>query len=121
MVRTAAFDYALPPALIAQAPVTPRDSSRLLMVHRESAARRFEHRRFTDIGDYLQAGDLLVANDTRVLPGRLWAQRPSGGGVELLLLRPVREGWWEASGPPSAAVARRHHPHDGRAAGPDGR
>lgn len=101
MVRTAAFDYALPPALIAQAPVTPRDSSRLLVVHRESTARRFEHRRFADIGDYLQAGDLLVANDTRVLPGRLWAQRPSGGGVELLLLRPVREGWWEALARPA--------------------
>ncbi len=100
-MRTAAFDYALPPALIAQAPVTPRDSSRLLVVHRESAARRFEHRRFTDIGDYLQAGDLLVANDTRVLPGRLWAQRPSGGGVELLLLRPVRAGWWEALARPA--------------------
>ncbi len=100
-MRTAAFDYALPPALIAQAPVTPRDSSRLLVVHRESTARRFEHRRFTDIGDYLQAGDLLVANDTRVLPGRLWAQRPSGGGVELLLLRPVRDGWWEALARPA--------------------
>ncbi len=100
-MRTAAFDYALPPALIAQAPVTPRDSSRLLVVHRENADRRFEHRRFTDIGDYLQAGDLLVANDTRVLPGRLWAQRPSGGGVELLLLRPVREGWWEALARPA--------------------
>ena len=100
-MRTAAFDYALPPALIAQAPVTPRDSSRLLVVHRESTARRFEHRRFTDLGEYLQAGDLLVANDTRVLPGRLWAQRPSGGGVELLLLRPVREGWWEALARPA--------------------
>ena len=100
-MRTAAFDYALPPALIAQAPVTPRDSSRLLVVHRERAARRFEHRRFTDIGEYLQAGDLLVANDTRVLPGRLWAQRPSGGGVELLLLRPMREGWWEALARPA--------------------
>lgn len=100
-MRTAAFDYALPPALIAQAPVTPRDSSRLLVVHRENADRRFEHRRFTDIGDYLRAGDLLVANDTRVLPGRLWAQRPSGGGVELLLLRPVREGWWEALARPA--------------------
>ena len=100
-MRTAAFDYALPPALIAQAPVTPRDSSRLLVIHRESTARRFEHRRFTDLGEYLQAGDLLVANDTRVLPGRLWAQRPSGGGVELLLLRPVREGWWEALARPA--------------------
>ena len=105
-MRTAAFDYALPPALIAQAPVTPRDSSRLLVVHRERAARRFEHRRFTDIGEYLQAGDLLVANDTRVLPGRLWAQRPSGGGVELLLLRPMREGWWEALARPARGCAR---------------
>ena len=101
MTRTAALDYVLPPALIAQEPVNPRDSSRLLVVHRESTTRRFEHRRFTDIGDYLQAGDLLVANDTRVLPGRLWAQRPSGGGVELLLLRPVREGWWEALARPA--------------------
>ena len=100
-MHTAAFDYALPPALIAQEPVTPRDSSRLLVVHRRNAARRFEHRRFADIGDYLQAGDLLVANDTRVIPGRLWAQRPGGGGVELLLLRPMREGWWEALARPA--------------------
>ncbi|MAG36635.1 MAG: tRNA preQ1(34) S-adenosylmethionine ribosyltransferase-isomerase QueA [Dehalococcoidia bacterium] len=100
-MRTAALDYALPPALIAQEPVTPRDSSRLLVVHRKSAEHRFEHRHFADIGDYLQAGDLLVANDTRVIPARLWAQRPGGAGVELLLLRPVGEGWWEALARPA--------------------
>ena len=63
------FDYALPPELIAQTPVEPRDSSRLLVAHRATGA--LEHRVFAAIGDYLRSGDLLVANQSRVLPARL--------------------------------------------------
>jgi S-adenosylmethionine:tRNA ribosyltransferase-isomerase len=93
-LRTADFDYRLPPERIAQTPVEPRDASRLLVIHREGGT--LEHRRFRDLGDYLRRGDLLVANDSRVLPGRLWARRATGGRVELLLLRPLDGPWWEA-------------------------
>src|SRR2546423_780972 len=91
------FDYALPQELIAQTPIEPRDASRLLVVHRDSGA--FEHRHFRDIGDYLRPGDLLVANQSRVLPARLLGQRAeTGGAVEVLLLaeRPdLGSDYWE--------------------------
>jgi S-adenosylmethionine:tRNA ribosyltransferase-isomerase len=93
-LRTDDFDYDLPPELIAQTPVEPRDASRLLVVHRTIG--ELEHRTFTEIATYLEPGDLLVANDSRVLPGRLWARKPTGGRVELLLLRPLDDGWWES-------------------------
>lgn len=90
-MRLAEFDYTLPPELIAQQPASPRDAARLLVVHRAEGT--FEHRVFREIGDYLRAGDVLVVNDTRVLPARLRARRPTGGAVELLLLRPVGDAW----------------------------
>lgn len=82
---TALFDYELPPSFIAQEPAEPRDSSRLLVLHRAEA--RLEHRTFGEIGDYLNAGDLLVANDSRVIPARLHGHKPTGGAVEVFLLR----------------------------------
>ncbi|MDR7481743.1 MAG: tRNA preQ1(34) S-adenosylmethionine ribosyltransferase-isomerase QueA [Armatimonadota bacterium] len=90
-MRLDEFDYILPPELIAQQPASPRDAARLLVVHR--AAGTFEHRVFHEIGDYLRAGDVLVVNDTRVLPARLRGRRPTGGAVELLLLRPAGDAW----------------------------
>lgn len=84
-METARFDYHLPQELIAQQPAEPRDSSRLLVLHRRDG--RVEHRRFVDIGDYLEAGDLLVANDSRVIPARLHGRKPTGGVVEIFLLR----------------------------------
>jgi S-adenosylmethionine:tRNA ribosyltransferase-isomerase len=79
------FDYDLPQELIAQTPVEPRDSSRLLVLHR--ASRRIEHRHFRDIGAYLRPGDLLIANQSRVIPARLLGYRAeTGGNVEVLLL-----------------------------------
>lgn len=79
------FSYALPQELIAQVPIEPRDASRLLVVDRASTS--FAHRHFRDIGDYLRPGDLLLANQSRVLPARLPGRRAgSGGAVELLLL-----------------------------------
>jgi len=98
------FDYELPPERIAQTPVEPRDSSRLLVVHRQTG--QLEHRIFREIGDYLHPGDLLVANDSRVLPGRLVARKPTGGRVELLLLRDLGEGWWEALARPASRLRR---------------
>lgn len=85
-MRTDDFDYDLPEELIAQAPAEPRDSCRLLVLHRDTG--EVEHRAFTDIVDYLDPGDLLVANETRVLPARLLGRkRGTGGLAEVLLLR----------------------------------
>ena len=84
-METALFDYDLPESFIAQQPAEPRDSSRLLVLHR--AGGRIEHRTFREIGDYLRAGDLLVANDSRVIPARLHGRKPTGGEVEIFLLR----------------------------------
>jgi S-adenosylmethionine:tRNA ribosyltransferase-isomerase len=93
-METSLFDYALPEELIAQEPVEPRDASRLLIVHR--ATGQLEHRHFYDLPDYLQAGDTLVLNDTRVSARRLFGRKPTGGRVELLLLRPLGDGRWHA-------------------------
>ena len=84
-MKTELFDYYLPPELIAQTPAEPRDSSRLLVLHRASG--QIEHRHFRDIGDYLKPDDLLIANDTRVIPARLWAHKATGGRVEIFLLK----------------------------------
>src|SRR5207249_11446225 len=79
------FDYHLPPELIAQTPLEHRDASRLLVVKR--ASRTLEHGHFRDIGQYLRPGDLLIANQSRVIPARLLGQRAeTGGAVEVLLL-----------------------------------
>ncbi len=94
-MRLADFDYTLPPERIAQRPVSPRDSSRLLVLER--ATGRIAHRAFNQIGEYLRPGDVLVVNDTRVIPARLRGRRVgTGGAIELLLLRPGADGVWEA-------------------------
>jgi len=85
-MKTSDFDYSLPPELIAQIPCEPRDASRLLVVDRSTG--RLEHRIFRDIGEYLRAGDLLVGNDSRVIPARLHGVKATGGAVEIFLLRP---------------------------------
>lgn len=84
-MKTSLFDYHLPPELIAQQPAEPRDAGRLLVLERQTGA--ITHRLFRDIGDYLQPGDLLVANDSRVISARLFGRKPTGGKVELFLLR----------------------------------
>jgi S-adenosylmethionine:tRNA ribosyltransferase-isomerase len=93
-VKTSDFDYNLPESSIAQTPAEPRDSSRLLVMHRESGT--LEHRTFRDVSDYLRAGDLLVLNQTRVIPARIYARKDTGGRVELLLLRRRDALIWEA-------------------------
>ncbi len=110
-MNTADFDYPLPPELIAQTPVEPRDSSRLLTLCR--ATGRVEHRQFTDILEYLPSGSLLVLNRSRVIPARLYGRvknsdgskggssvARAGGKVELLLLRRESPGIWQALGKP---------------------
>ncbi len=87
------FYYDLPEELIAQSPVEPRDSSRLLVYDR--ATKKTEHKIFTDIVGYLRKGDVLVLNNTRVLPARLYAQTENGGAVEVLLLKRLDIDKWE--------------------------
>jgi S-adenosylmethionine:tRNA ribosyltransferase-isomerase len=84
-MKTDLFDYNLPQSFIAQQPAEPRDSSRLLVLHR--ATGRIEHHSFREIGEYLRAGDLLVGNNSRVIPARLHGHKATGGAVEVFLLR----------------------------------
>ena len=88
-MRTELFDYSLPESFIAQQPAEPRDSSRLLVLHRTDG--RIEHRRFYEIGEFLDPGDLLVANNSRVIAARLHGHKPTGGKVEIFLLRQLDE------------------------------
>jgi S-adenosylmethionine:tRNA ribosyltransferase-isomerase len=94
MMQTSDFDYFLPPERIAQTPVEPRDSSRLMVLHRGSDV--IIDSVFKDIREFLHPGDLLVINQTRVIPARLFARKSTGGRVELLLLKRLATGEWEA-------------------------
>ena len=87
------FMYDLPEERIAQTPAEPRDHSRLMVVHRDS--HELEHRHFYDVIDYLNPGDVLVINETRVIPARLIGERPTGGACEVLLLRQLAPKRWE--------------------------
>lgn len=115
-MRTSDFDYHLPPELIAQQPVEPRDSARLLVVSRSTGALAHHHVR--DLPAILRAGDLLVLNDTRVMAARLLGVRgDTGGRVELLLLREHDDGAWSALVRPGRAATPgrefRLEAHDG--------
>jgi len=92
-MRVDDFDYGLPEELIAQVPLTARDASRLMVLTRSEHL--VEHRHFRDLPEYLRPGDVLVLNDTRVIPARLAATRPTGGKVEILLLTPRGGDVWE--------------------------
>ena len=93
VVRTQDFYYDLPEELIAQTPLQQRDTSRLLALNKVTG--EVEHRHFYDILDYLRPGDCLVMNNSRVLPARLLGHRPTGGAVEVLLLRDLGNKKWE--------------------------
>jgi len=102
-MRTSDFDYELPRELIAQYPAERRDESRLLVLPPGGAAP--EHRRFRDLPDYLVAGDLVVVNESEVIPARLLGRRRgSGGRVEVFLLREVAESAWEVLARPAARL-----------------
>ena len=92
-LKTSDFWYDLPEELIAQTPLEQRDTSRLLVLDRVSG--QVKHQHFFDIIDYLQPGDCLVLNDSRVLPARLLGHRPTGGAVEVLLLKDLGNKQWE--------------------------
>ncbi len=93
MLKTSDFYYDLPEELIAQTPAQPRDSSRLLVYRR--AEKKIEHRTFRDIVDYLREGDVLVINNTKVLPARLFAVNANGTKIEILLLKRLALDEWE--------------------------
>ena len=98
MMKTHDFWYDLPEELIAQTPLQKRDESKLLVVNRENG--ELAHRHFYDVLNYLQPGDCLVMNDSRVLPARLLGKRPTGGAVEVLLLRDLGDNRWECLAKP---------------------
>lgn len=102
-MQTNEFDFQLPSELIAQKPSAARDHSRLMVMHRDTGA--LENRRFRDLVDYLQAGDLLVLNDSRVIPARLRAENAaSRGGFEILLLEEREKNeWWAMMRPAKRA------------------
>jgi S-adenosylmethionine:tRNA ribosyltransferase-isomerase len=92
-MNTSDFDYVLPEELIAQEPAAVRTASRMLVVHRKCGT--LEHRLVSDIGEYLSAGDLLVVNNTKVIPARIFGNKAgTGGRVELLLLEPLDGDTW---------------------------
>jgi len=98
-MRTSDFDYHLPPELIAQKPIEPRDSSRLMVLHRDTGA--LEHRHFPDLLEYLRPGDVMVFNQSRVIPARLYGHRAdTGSKAEFLLLRRNADGTWQAMARP---------------------
>lgn len=97
------LDYDLPTAAIAQQPAEPRDAARLLVDH--GPDRPAGHHHVADLPDLLRPDDILVVNDTRVIPARLRLRKPTGGAVEILLLDRRPEGWWEGLVRPSRRVA----------------
>ncbi len=93
-MKTSDFNYFLPPKLVAQTPIEPRDEARLMVLNRSDSS--LKHQRFFEIAAYLQAGDVLVFNDSRVIPARLSGKRAdSGGRLEILLLRRLSPNIWE--------------------------
>ena len=103
MVKTSDFDYSLPPQLIAQTPIELRDRARLMVLNRSDNS--LSHRRFFEIVDYLRAGDVLVFNDSRVIPARLSGRKTdTGGRLEILLLRRLKPKVWETLVRPAKRV-----------------
>lgn len=101
-MQLADFDFELPEERIARHPVEPRDASRLLVLRRAEAG--LEHRSFSELPELLDPGDLLVVNDSRVLPARLYLRKPTGGRVELLLVEPTDDGAWRCMASASKGV-----------------
>jgi S-adenosylmethionine:tRNA ribosyltransferase-isomerase len=101
-LRVDEFDYSLPQELIAQVPLERRDESRLLVLDRSTG--RTEHKRFHDVKEFLRPGDVLVVNDTRVIPARMHGRRKTGGKVEVLLLRDLGGDDWECLVKPGQKV-----------------
>ena len=103
VLKTSDFDYPLPTELIAQTPTEPRDQSRLMILNRSDCS--IGHRKFFEIADYFLDGDVLVFNDSRVIPARLSGKKvTTGGRVEILLLRQLGTNVWETLVKPGKRV-----------------
>jgi S-adenosylmethionine:tRNA ribosyltransferase-isomerase len=100
VMKTADFDYTLPPELIAQQPLPDRDGARMLVLHRAGGAIH-HNKQFTAFPEYLRPGELLILNDTKVIPARLIGRKPSGGEVELLLVQELSASRWLALARPA--------------------
>ena len=92
-MKLSEFDYNLPKESIAQCPVSKRDSSMLMVLHRRH--RTIEHRIFRNISEYFQQGDVLILNDTRVIPARIYGKKTTGGKIEILLIKEFQPNKWE--------------------------
>ena len=93
-MKTLDFDYYLPDELIAQTPLEKRDNSRLLILDKDSG--NIEHKHFSDIIDYLNSGDVLVLNDTKVMPARLYGvKEDTNASIEVLMLKEIGNNTWE--------------------------
>jgi S-adenosylmethionine:tRNA ribosyltransferase-isomerase len=104
-LHTSDFDYDLPVELIAQTPIEPRDAARLMVINRGTGS--IEHRRFVEVADFLRYGDVMVFNDSRVIPARLAGKKAvTGGGVEVLLLRRLGSNVWETLVKPGRRVKK---------------
>lgn len=103
-MKVSEFDYELPPELIAQEPVEPRDASRLMVLHRKT--KKIEHRIFREIVEYLEPDDLLVLNVSKVIPARLYARKKTGAHIEILLLDRLEEGIWRCLVKPGQKVKK---------------
>ncbi|MDD2568488.1 MAG: S-adenosylmethionine:tRNA ribosyltransferase-isomerase, partial [Clostridia bacterium] len=93
-MRVEEFDYNLPEELIAQVPIEPRDSSRLLVLNKHNGDISHDH--FFNVGNYLKPGDVLVINDTKVLPARIYCTKDTGAVIELVLIQQVDMCHWKA-------------------------
>ena len=98
-MRVSDFDYELPKHLIAKYPANPRDSAKLLVLHRKTG--KLEHKIFRDLPQYLKRGDLLILNDVKVIPARLLGKLDTGGKVEILLIRQIEPNVWEVMAKPA--------------------
>lgn len=104
-MKTEDFDYELPEYLIAQTPLEKRDASKLLILDKDTGM--IEHRIFTDIIDYLQSGDVLVVNDTKVIPARLYGEKEETGAIiELLMLKDVGNDIWQCLSKPAKRIKK---------------
>lgn len=100
-MRVSDFDYELPPSLIAQEPLARRDQSRLMVVERKTG--KFFHTHFSEFVEFLSPGDVLVLNNAKVIPGKIWGEK-EGKKIEFLLLREIEKGVWEALSRPAKRI-----------------
>lgn len=104
-MKVSEFNYELPQELIAQTPIEKRDESRIMILNKQQKS--IEHKKFKDIINYLQKGDCLVINNTKVIPARLYGKKDTGANVEFLLLNRIQADIWEVMVKPRKKITNR--------------